>query len=82
MSKEHKITKDDKKYITKIAYNDSCNGCVFKVSEFVNYSKCDFYHVMEGCENKCLSLHYKDGLHRIWVEDKTEIKPKKDCVYE
>jgi len=82
MSKEHKITKDDKKYITKIVYNDSCNGCVFKVPEFVNNSKCDFYHVTGGCENKCLSLHYKDGLHRIWVEDKTEIKPKKDCVYE
>jgi hypothetical protein len=73
MSKEHKITKDGKKYITKISHYE-CNGCAFEKEEI-----CTFFEVIGGSvtANKCLPYHNKDGMPRIWVEDKSEVKPKK-----
>jgi hypothetical protein len=69
MSKEHKITKDGKKYVTKIIYSPTCFGCVFSTLSETFQHKCNFVNAMRGFKNKCLNHHYKDGKHRIWVED-------------
>jgi hypothetical protein len=84
MSKEHKMTYDGKKYVTKKSRNGSCNGCAF--IERGDLYACNFYRVMgEATRNKCLSRHYKDGGDRIWVEDKSKNRPAKakgnDCYW-
>jgi hypothetical protein len=75
MSKEHKITKDGKKYITKIsAYG--CEGCSFHKKPACLIDD-EHYHMCIGGENK-------DGMPRIWVEDTSKpnkSKPNKEKHY-
>jgi hypothetical protein len=74
MSKEHKMTYDGKKYVTKRVNDISCKGCVFLGDHYV----C----TLENTHAKriCSSNLFKDQY--IWVEDKSiDNKPKKRHKY-
>jgi hypothetical protein len=68
MSKEHKMTKDGKKYITKIS-NHGCKEC-----SFLKLSNC-----LIITNAKCVSYKNNDIKHLIWVEDTS--KPNKEKCY-
>jgi hypothetical protein len=80
MSKEHKMTYDGKKYVTKISNIRLCDGCVFsKVLAIEDSYKPLYMCKLHNNNRGCISTQNKDGKSRIWVEDTP--KTKKDYVW-
>lgn len=75
MSKQHKMRYRDKKYITKIVSSYSCDECVF--ADFTKLNICNLKNDNTGYTG-CSPSYNKDKQCRVWVEDKSDDKPKKE----